>query len=182
MNASAPAALPRSMPIDSARHRRSLAWRLVLPVPLTIFVALVLIWVIVPRIVASMAGNDAVLANQQVAAEFKTIRAYYSENVVNKVVKGGVFKATHDHKANDTAIPLPATFIHDLSAALKNNDTTVSLYSPFPFPDRKDRKLDDFQQQAWSFLTAHPDDIFARTELRAGREVVRVAGSAPKTG
>jgi methyl-accepting chemotaxis protein len=181
MSSSAHAALPLSVPSNGLKHG-GLAWRLILPVPLTIFVALALIWVIVPRIVTSMAINDAVLANQQVAAEFKTIRAYYSENVVNKVVKGGVFKATHDHKGNDAAVPLPATFIHDLSAALKNNDTTVSLYSPFPFPDRKDRKLDEFQQQAWAFLTAHPDDTFSRTELRDGREVVRVAVADKMSG
>jgi methyl-accepting chemotaxis protein len=181
MSPSAHAALPLPVPSNGLKHG-GLAWRLILPVPLTIFVALALIWVIVPRIVTSMAINDAVLANQQVAAEFKTIRAYYSENVVNKVVKGGVFKATHDHKGNDAAVPLPATFIHDLSAALKNNDTTVSLYSPFPFPDRKDRKLDEFQQQAWAFLTAHPDDTFSRTELRDGREVVRVAVADKMSG
>src|SRR6185295_7363394 len=83
--------------------RRSLAWRIILPVPLTIILAIVLIWATVPRIIASMATNDATLANEQVAAEFKTIRAYYSEYIVNKVVKGGVFTATHDHKTNDTA-------------------------------------------------------------------------------
>src|ERR1700694_2950925 len=97
MSFSAPTALPGSAPGDW-RRRGGLAWRLILPVPVTILVALALIWVIVPRIVASMAINDAVLANRQVAAEFKTIRAYYSENIVNKVVKGGAFKATHDHK------------------------------------------------------------------------------------
>jgi methyl-accepting chemotaxis protein len=182
MSSSAPTALPGSAPGDWRSRGISLAWRLILPVPVTILIALALIWVIVPRIVASMAINDAVLANRQVAAEFKTIRAYYSENVVNKVVKGGAFKATYDHKDNDAAIPLPATFIHDLSAALRNNDTTVSLYSPFPFPDRKDRKLDGFQQQAWTFLTAHPDDTFARTELRDGREFVRVAVADKMSG
>ena len=56
---------------------------------------------------------------KQVAAEFKTIRAYYSENVVNKVVKGGAFKASHDHKGNDAAVPLPATFIHDFIGILR---------------------------------------------------------------
>src|SRR5215470_7450406 len=152
MSLSAPTnPLPSLRPSD----RGSLIWRLILPVPITIVVAVALIWLTVPRIVASMAINDAVLANQQVAAEFKTIRAYYTENVVNKVVKSGAFKATHDHRANDAAIPLPATFVHDLSAALKNSDTTVSLFSPFPFPDRKDRKLDAFQREAWAFLNAH---------------------------
>jgi methyl-accepting chemotaxis protein len=171
--------------LPSARNgaaRGSLVWRLVLPVPITILVAVVLIWLAVPRLVASMAVNDAVIADRQVAAEFKTIRAYYTENVVNKVVKSGAFKASHDHKTNDAAIPLPATFVHDLSAALKNNDTTISLYSPFPFPDRKDRKLDDFQQAAWTFLNAHPDETFSRTETRDGNEIVRVAVADKMSG
>jgi methyl-accepting chemotaxis protein len=162
--------------------RRSLAWRIILPVPLTIILAVGLIWATVPRIVASMAMNDATLANQQVATEFKTIRAYYSEYVVNKVLKGGVFTATHDHKTNDNAIPVPATFVHDLSAALRDNDTTVQLFSPFPFPDRRDRKLDEFQQQAWDYLTANPDSTYSRTETRDGRTSVRVAVADKMSG
>jgi methyl-accepting chemotaxis protein len=129
-----------------------------------------------------MAINDAELANQQVAAEFKIIRAYYTENVVNKVVNGGVFKATHDHKTNDLAIPLPATFVHDLSAALREKDTNISLYSPFPFPDRRDRKLDDFQREAWDFLNANPNGNFARSEERNGHHVVRVAVADKMSG
>jgi len=167
-------------PLSDQQHewfggRLRLGWRLALPVPLTIMVAIVLIWVTVPRIVASMVMNDAVLANQQVAAEFKTIRAYYSENVVNKVTKTGALKVTHNHKADDSAIPVPATFIHDLGDALRDKDTTVTLFSPFPFPDRVDRKLDEFQQQAWTFLNANPEATFSASEERNGRHVVRVA-------
>jgi methyl-accepting chemotaxis protein len=157
-----------------SRHD-SLAWRLILPVPIAIMLAVVLIWVSVPRIIDSMAVTDAVLANRQVAAEFKTIRTYYTENVVNKVVKGGAFQANVDHKNNDKVIPLPATFLHDLGAALKDRDTTVTLFSQFPFPDRKDRKLDDFQEQAWTFLNAHPEETFTQSEVRDGKHMVRVA-------
>jgi methyl-accepting chemotaxis protein len=167
---------------ESFAPRRSLAWRIILPVPLTIIVAIVLIWATVPRIVASMATNDAAIANEQVAAEFRTIRAYYTENVVNKVIKGGAFTATHDHRAHDAAIPLPATFIHDLSAALKDKDTTVQLYSPYPFPDRRDRKLDVFQQDAWAYLNANPDGNFTRTETLGGHTVVRVAVADKMSG
>src|SRR5260370_12390684 len=124
-----------------ARHD-GLAWRLIVPVPIAIMLAVVLIWTTVPRIIDSMARTDAVLANQQVAAEFEIIRTYYTENVVNKVVKGGAFQANVDHKTNDKVIPLPATFLHDLGAALKDRDTTVTLFSQFPFPDRKDPNID----------------------------------------
>jgi methyl-accepting chemotaxis protein len=158
----------------TARHD-SVAWRLIIPVPIAIMLAVVLIWATVPRIIDSMAVTDAVLANQQVAAEFKTIRTYYTENVVNKVVKGGAFQANVDHKNNDKVIPLPATFLHDMGAALKDRATTVTLFSQFPFPDRRDRKLDGFQEQAWTFLTAHPDQIFSQSEMHDDKHIVRVA-------
>jgi methyl-accepting chemotaxis protein len=157
-----------------ARHD-SLAWRLILPVPIAIVVAVVVIWATVPQLIDSMATTDAVLANQQVATQFKTIRTYYTEKVVNKVVKGGAFQANVDHQSNDKVIPLPATLLHDLGTALKDKDTTVTLFSQFPFPDRKDRKLDAFQEQAWAFLTTHPGETFTQTEIRDGKHMVRVA-------
>jgi len=129
-----------------------------------------------------MAVNDAILANRQAASEFKTIRAYYTENVVNKVVGSGAFTASYDHKTNAKAVPLPATFIHDLSAALHDNDTTISLFSPFPFPDRRDRKLDDFQQSAWDYLNAHPEEVFSRTETAGDKTIVRVAVADKMSG
>ena len=157
-----------------ARHD-SLAWRLIVPVPIAVMVAVVVIWVTVPRLIDNMAMSDAILANQQIAAQFKTIRTYYTEKIVHKVVKGGAFQANVDHLSNDKVIPLPATFLHDLGAALKDRDTTVALFSQFPFPDRKDRNLDDFQEQAWAFLAAHPEETFAQAEVRDGKHIVRVA-------
>jgi methyl-accepting chemotaxis protein len=157
-----------------ARHD-SLTWRLILPVPIAILVAVIVIWATVPQLIDSMATTDAVLANQQIASQFKTIRTYYTEKVVNKVVKGGAFQANVDHQNNDKVIPLPATFLHDLGTALKDRDTTVTLFSQFPFPDRKDRKLDGFQEQAWAFLTTHPTETFTQTEVRDGKNLVRVA-------
>ena len=143
--------------------------------PTTAAVAIALIWIIVPWVVADNATSEAIFANQQIAARFKTIRAYYTDNIVNKVLRSGVIKASPDHKADDNAIPLPATMIHDLSALLANQDTTISLYSKYPFPNRKDRRLDEFQQEAWDFLTQNPRETFARNEMRDGRHVVRVA-------
>jgi methyl-accepting chemotaxis protein len=155
--------------------RNSLAWRLILPVPLALVAVIALIWVAVPRLVTANAIDEAVIAGRQTAGQFKTIRTYYTENVVNKVVKGGSMKASFDHKTNDKAIPLPATLIHDLSGLLSEKDITISLYSKFPFPNRKDRTLDAFQQQAWDFLSANPTATFSRNEERDGKQVVRVA-------
>src|SRR5262249_2365781 len=51
-----------------------------------------------------------------------------------------------------------------------------------PFPNRKERHLDEFQQQAWDFLVANPTATFAREEIRDGRQVVRVAVADTMSG
>jgi methyl-accepting chemotaxis protein len=158
-----------------AWFRNSLAWRLVLPIPLALAIVIAAIWLIIPRLVTANAIEEAVLASKQTAAQFKTIRGYYTESVVNKVEKNGAMTVSFDHATNTKAIPLPATMIQDLSELLSKNDTTVSLYSKYPFANRKDRKLDAFQQAAWDFLSTHPDATFSRQEERNGKQVVRVA-------
>jgi methyl-accepting chemotaxis protein len=155
--------------------RGSLAWRLVLPIPLAITLAIGAIWWIVPRLITANAVSEAVLASRQTADQIKTFRTYYTENVVNKVVKGGAIHASFDHKTDDKAIPLPATMVQDLSNLLAKNDTTISLYSKYPFANRKDRKLDAFQQEAWDYLSTNPTATFTRQEERNGKQIVRVA-------
>jgi len=153
----------------------SMAWRLILPVPILMVVAIIAIALIVPRVIADNARREAVRTGQQTAEQFKIIRKYYTNNVIKKVVKSGVLKPSFNHKSEANGVPLPATFIHDLSALMAKRDTTLNLYSKFPFPVRKDRKLDPFQNAAWAALNAKPDSVFSRRETRNGKEIVRVA-------
>ena len=155
--------------------RRSLAWKLVLPVPIALAVSVLAIWLLVPRFVADNVRADAVRSATQIAEQFKTIRAYYTKNVVKKVLAERAMKPSFNHKNEAGSIPLPATFIHDMSELLKDKDTSVTLYSQFPFPIRGDRTLDGFQQQAWQSLNAAPDSVYVRQETRGDREVIRVA-------
>ena len=134
MTDKASAPLPSS---DAVRQRlHGLEWRLIVPILAAVIVAIVSIWVVVPRIVAANSTAEAIRASQQTAAQFKTLRAYYTENVVNKVLKDGHLKTSADHKSDDKAIPVPATLVHDLSALLAHNDTSIALYSKYPFPNR----------------------------------------------
>ena len=157
------------------RRRDSLEWQLIAPIPVIVILAMALIWFIVPDVVAKNSTNDAIRDSVQIAEQFKTIRAYYTNNVVSKVVKSGTLKPGIDHKNDSSIVPLPATMIHDLSELLSKKDTTVNLYSRYPFPNRKDRKLDNFQQEAWEYLNANPAATFSRNESRDGRQFVRVA-------
>ena len=155
--------------------RHSLAWQMVGPVPLTVIAAIAVIWLLVPRMFAGNAADQAVLASRNIAAQFKTVREYYTESVVDKIVMEGTFKASSDHKGDAKAIPLPVTMIHDVSDLLTKQDMAISLYSKFPFPNRENRQLDAFQQAAWDFLVRNPQDAYSGIEIRDGKQVVRVA-------
>ncbi len=73
------------------------------------------------------AREDAVRSATQIVNQFKILRAYYTENVVKKALADGGLRVTFDHASDPDATPLPATVIHDLSALLENEDTSISL-------------------------------------------------------
>jgi hypothetical protein len=153
----------------------SIVWKLALPIPFALVLGLGLMWALLPGMVAENAKRNAIAEARHTVGQFKTLRAYYTEHVVKKAIANGSLKPATDHKSRADAIPVPATMIHDLSELLRGQELTVSLLSPFPFPNRRDRVLDEFQQQAWDFLQRHPDDAFVRQERRGDQEVVRVA-------
>ncbi len=124
---------------------------------------------------ADNAEASATIAATQTANQFKAIRGYYTENVISKVKANGALKPSFDHKDDPNAVPLPATLIHDMSEKLKQEDTSISLYSAYPFPNRNDRVLDEFQSEAWAALVAEPDRIFVKRETIDEKETVRVA-------
>jgi hypothetical protein len=118
-----------------------------------------------------------VLSAQETVGQFKQLRAYYTQFVVNKVKAAGAMQIAPAHDGKADTIPLPATMIHDLSAALSKSGagTQVRLYSSYPFPERKHRALDAFAIDALAALQADPDRAFVRNEDVAGRPAVRVA-------
>ena len=111
--------------------------------------------------------------------QYKTLRGYYVKSIIKKV-KGNKtgLKISYDHKKMKDGIPLPATLIHDMSELLgkkKGENVKLKLYSEYPFPNRADRKLDEFGKQALASFQRDPDSAFVRQEKYEGRDVVRVA-------
>ncbi len=159
-------------------HRRltgSLFLKLAVPVPLVMVICLAAAWYLIPQSVIQHARESAINSAIQTANQFKTIRGYYTNNVVRKVVADGNLRPSFTHQSEPDGIPLPATFIHDVSALLAEEDTTVSLYSAFPFPVRSDRQLDEFQAQTWEFLTERPEEVATREEQHGDRTIIRAA-------
>jgi len=108
-----------------------------------------------------------------VANNFKIVRGYYTKNVIGKAKAFGM-KADFDHAAEDT-LPLPATMIHELSEQFADKGMRLKLYSDFPFPNRADRRLDDYAKQAWTTLSNDADAVFTRETEVNGKPVLRVA-------
>ena len=157
------------------KFSNSIIWRLVLPVPIALVLGLVGLGFLLPQQISDNVRADAVRNGEQIANQFKVIRGYYTKNVIKKAKATGGLKPSFNHQSEPGSIPLPATLIHDLSALLQEEDTTINLYSQYPFPIRQDRSLDAFQEEAWAFLNANPDGTFVRQETLGEQEVVRVA-------
>jgi hypothetical protein len=140
----------------------------------------ILLWILSRATHGNMVAAEVTNARATIA-QFKTLRAYYTEQVVAKVLKGSSLEAVVDHHHRADAVPLPASMIHDLSRILGQDSTGVflRLYSDFPFPNRADRKLDPFMEEAMEALRLDPTATFVREEDIGGSPFVRVAISDP---
>ena len=87
--------------------RHSIAWQMILPIPVVTVVALLLAWLLLPSFVAQHAVEGAIQSAQLTVRQFKTLRAYYTKFVVAKIIDHGVLKPNFDHQTNKAAIPLP---------------------------------------------------------------------------
>ena len=161
--------------LQQIKLNRSIAWRLILPIPIVLVITLAVAWAMLPTMIGNNAREAAIESALQTVKQFKTLRAYYTKNIIKKVLANGNVKPAIDHQDTPNTVPLPATLIHDLSALLAEEDTRLNLYSGFPFPNRADRQLDPFQQEAWDFLSKNPDETFVREESVNGKKTVRVA-------
>jgi methyl-accepting chemotaxis protein len=155
--------------------KNSIIFKLALPVPIVILLCLAIAWFVIPKVVVNNALDAATQSALQTAKQFKIIRGYYTTNVIKKAKASGALKPSIDHADIPGTIPLPATLIHDLSKLLAAENTTMALYSAFPFPNRNERVMDDFQKSAWTFLSKNPDQVFKREETINGHTVMRIA-------
>ncbi|MCB1788832.1 MAG: methyl-accepting chemotaxis protein [Gammaproteobacteria bacterium] len=155
--------------------RSSLFMKLMYPLVALFVAGGVGLAMIVPDLVSDNVEQQAVDNARRTVDQFKAIRAYYTKNVIAKVLGSGALKPSYNHAQEKDAVPLPATMIHDLSGLLEKEGTNLKLYSAYPFPVRGKRQLDAFQQEAWQTLSKNPDAVFTRREVRDGRETIRVA-------
>jgi diguanylate cyclase (GGDEF)-like protein len=157
-------------------------YNVVLPVIGAMALGVIGISIYLPDAMQSAAIDSAYRGSVEVADQIKITRGYYTRNVVSKALASGAFEPSYDHKDNPKAIPLPATFVKDISDLLAKKDLSLSLISPYPWPHRADRVMDQFQTAAWAAFQKDPTQAFSRQEMRDGKRVLRTAVADIMTG
>ncbi len=105
-----------------------------------------------------------------------TLHQFYSKEIVPRARAGGI-ELTDDLQAAENKIPFPATMTINYGERLElmSAGMTTTMYSAYPFPRRKDRRLDPFQLAALNFLRENPGENYFRFTEVAEREVIRYA-------
>lgn len=121
--------------------------------------------------------STAVKHATEFISHFQILREYYTKNVVQKVRDGSDLAVDFDHEKKARTIPLPASMIHDISSLIDRREggSRIKLYSEFPFPSRRDRKLDAFAVAAIAYLKANPNAAYSTFDTGSGTEIIRVA-------
>jgi HPt (histidine-containing phosphotransfer) domain-containing protein/HAMP domain-containing protein len=153
----------------------SVKWKLILPVLLCgLAICAIVRWMTVKTAVEEVRTASTSYATV-LAKYIGALRVYYTKNVVAEAKKAGL-KVTHSHQ-DLGAIPLPATMVHEMNSAFTTG-IKVRLFSPFPFPWRKDSGLHNQEDaEEWRALNAHPDQPVSRILQVDGQPVVRFASA-----
>ena len=131
-----------------------------------IFVISVILLVIMIFIIPKYSYENQKIIMEKKAVDIvnnlKKIRAYYTEHIIKDLKNHPEININFDHKIKDGTIPLPATLLHDFTELLAEEDMEIKLYSEYPFENRKDRVLNDFQKESLSYLINNPKEIYSK--------------------
>lgn len=117
-----------------------------------------------------IATSNALKEAKQIAETLKAVRYLYTSDVIDQLEDITQIRITHDYLSSKkdsitSAIPLPATFSMELAKKMSSADIKVNLYSQFPFPWRKERIISEFENRAWEYFIANPEEGESYYEL-----------------
>lgn len=152
----------------------SIAWKVTLPIIGFFLIVFIAVVAIVPSSLERATTTENVNAAVSSVGEIKRLRTYYSQTILKSVLSAPGVTASTDHKGKDGVIPVPATFLHDISDVMSGDSSNYKLYSPYPFKNRGQRQLDEFEQQAWQQLNANPNKPYYQLSNNNGKTLLTV--------
>ena len=132
------------------------------PIFIISIILLVIMIFIIPKYSYENQKNIMEKKAIDIVNNLKKIRAYYTEYIIKDLKNHPEININFDHKIKDNTIPLPATLLHDFTELLAEENMEIKLYSEYPFENRKDRVLNDFQKESLSYLINNPTEIYSK--------------------
>jgi C4-dicarboxylate-specific signal transduction histidine kinase len=149
-----------------------------IPLIVLFMVAMGGLFLIIPYFADKVIVSNTAKNSETLVAQIRMFRSYYTSNVLPPIKKHTNLKINFDHKMFDDTVPLPATTVHDLAALFtENSDLEVKMYSAYPFPNRKDRLLDKYEQESLRFFEENSVESYVRKDVINGQAVVRYAAA-----
>ncbi|TAJ08345.1 MAG: DUF3365 domain-containing protein [Nitrospirae bacterium] len=110
---------------------------------------------------------------QMVATQIMADRTYYATVVIPLIAQNGVAVTDRYHDMPG-AVPLPVTFLREVSEAIRDSQKhyTAALLSPWPI-NKNQGLRDPFQQESFAYLSQHRDGVFSRIEVVNGQRTLR---------
>ena len=159
----------------NAYSRLRLLPKILIPIFALLFALMAVTAIVLPSVMEKNVVEKAIHNSTNVIEQMRAVRGYYTKNVVKKIAGMAGVSASSDYEGKEGVIPLPATMVHELSDSFQKIGTSLKLYSEYPFPNRKGRQLDAFQEKALAALRNDPEGVYIIKEEVSGRTVVRAA-------
>ena len=96
-------------------YKNKLSTRLFAPLVIIFVFIFIVLSFYVPSITEENAIKTAINSAESTVKQYKTIRGYYTKNIIKKILPIADISPDYIHKDNPNKIPLPATFIHEIS-------------------------------------------------------------------
>lgn len=157
--------------------RHSIKRQLLLPVAiLTILMAVIIYSFLIIKNEENIV-NSVATYTKSTLTQYKYLREYYNHEIVSVLNEHSNAKMDIFSKKEKGTIPLPATLIQDLSSYIngKNSGTTIKFYSKYPFPNRENRVLGEFEQKAMEYFEKNKFQTFYERAMYEGKDSIRVA-------
>ncbi len=150
--------------------------KILLPVFITSLILGAFLFFYIPYIMEEGLVKNIVRHSKNAVERLQMEREYYTLSVVRDVKKfAPQLSFDYNHEGVNGKLPFPTTTIHDLSRMYsKRNDVKFSLYSEYPFLNRKDRVLTPFQKEALKMVKKN-GGLYYKKDFVNGNPVLRVA-------
>ncbi len=150
--------------------------KILIPVFITSLLLGAFLFFYIPVIMEEGLVKSIVRHSKNAVERLQMEREYYTLSVVRDVKKfAPQLSFDYNHEGVNGKLPFPTTTIHDLSRMYsKRSDVKFTLYSEYPFLNRKDRVLTPFQKEAIKMVKKN-GGIYYKKDFVNGMPVLRVA-------